>query len=121
MSGLRRLFQIGLAVSGYLLWWLLVRLHLWRPSVTPAQRLCRTFERLGATFVKLGQGLSLHRDLLPDAALYRAAPRGDAAAGGRGLRTGAVVYVASRAGDFPLRKAVMETMGTKRERGTRIT
>lgn len=66
MSGLRRLFQIGRAVGGYLLWWLLVRLHLWRPSVTPAQRLCRTFERLGTTFVKLGQGLSLHRYLLPD-------------------------------------------------------
>lgn len=66
MSGLRRLFQIGFAVGAYLLWWLLVRLHLWRPSMTPAQRLCRTFERLGTTFVKLGQGLSLHRDLLPD-------------------------------------------------------
>ena len=66
MSGLRRLFQIGVAVGAYMLWWLLVRLHLWRPSVTPAQRLCRTIERLGTTFVKLGQGLSLHRDLLPD-------------------------------------------------------
>lgn len=66
MSGLRRLFQIGFAIGGYLLWWLLVRLHLWRPSITPAQRLCRTLERLGTTFVKLGQGLSLHRDLLPD-------------------------------------------------------
>lgn len=66
MSGLKRLFQIGLAIDGYLLWWLLVRLHLWRPSMTPAQRLCRTAERLGTTFVKLGQGLSLHRDLLPD-------------------------------------------------------
>jgi len=66
MSGLRRLFQIGFAVWAYLLGWLLIRLHLWRPALTPAQRLCRTFERLGTTFVKLGQGLSLHRDLLPD-------------------------------------------------------
>jgi len=66
VSGLRRLFQIGFALGGYLLGWLLVRLHLWRPAVTPPQRLCRLFERLGATFVKLGQGLSLHRDLLPD-------------------------------------------------------
>jgi len=64
--GLRRLFQIGFAVCAYLLWWLLVHLHLWRPAVTPAQRLCHTVERLGTTFVKLGQGLSLHRDLLPD-------------------------------------------------------
>ena len=66
MSSVTRLFQIGFAVAGYLLGWLLVRLHLRHPSVTPAQRLCRAFERLGATFVKLGQGLSLHRDLLPD-------------------------------------------------------
>ncbi len=66
MSSLRRLFQIGLAVSAYLLWWLLVRLHLLRSSETPAQRLCRTLEQLGTTFVKLGQGLSLHRDLLSD-------------------------------------------------------
>src|SRR5574340_143290 len=66
VSGLRRLLQIGLAVGAYLLWWLLVRLHLWHPAVTPAQRLCHTVERLGTTFVKLGQGLSLHRDLLPD-------------------------------------------------------
>lgn len=66
MSGLRRLFQIGFAVWAYLLGWLLIRLHLWRPAVTPAQRLCRTVQRLGTTFVKLGQGLSLHRDLLPD-------------------------------------------------------
>ncbi len=66
MPSLKRLFQIGLAVSAYLLWWLLVRLHLLRASVTPAQRLCKTFEQLGTTFVKLGQGLSLHRDLLPD-------------------------------------------------------
>ena len=70
MAGLKRLFQIGLAVSGYLLWWLLVHLRLWRPSVTPAQRLCRMFERLGATFVKLGQGLSLYSDLLPDDYIY---------------------------------------------------
>lgn len=66
MYGLRRLFQIGFAVCAYLLWRLLVNLHLWRSAITPAQRLCRTFERLGTTFVKLGQGLSLHRDLLPD-------------------------------------------------------
>ena len=40
VPGLRRLFQIGLAVGAYLLWWLLVRVHLCRrSSVTPAQRL----------------------------------------------------------------------------------
>lgn len=66
MSGLKRLFEIGFAITGYLVWWLLVRLRLWRTPVTPGQRLCRMLERLGTTFVKLGQGLSLHRDLLPD-------------------------------------------------------
>lgn len=66
MSDLKRLFGIGFAVSAYLVWWLMIRLHLWHSPVTPAQRLRHIFERLGTTFMKLGQGLSLHRDLLPD-------------------------------------------------------
>lgn len=44
----------------------MIRLRLWHSPVTLAQRLRHTFEQLGATFVKLGQGLSLHHDLLPD-------------------------------------------------------
>lgn len=66
MSGLKRLLQIAFTIGGYMVWWLLVRLHLWRARTTPAQRLRCTLERLGTTFVKLGQGLSLHRDLLPE-------------------------------------------------------
>lgn len=66
MLGFFRLFRIGLAVWGYLAWRVLVRLHLWRTGITPGQRLCRTLEGLGTTFVKLGQGLGLRRDLLPD-------------------------------------------------------
>lgn len=66
MSGLKRLFEIGFAVSAYLVWWLMIRLHLWHSAITPAQRLRQIIERLGTTFVKLGQGLSLHRDFLPD-------------------------------------------------------
>lgn len=66
MSDLKRLFGIGFAVSAYLVWWLMIRLCLWHSPVTLAQRLHHTFEQLGATFVKLGQGLSLHHDLLPD-------------------------------------------------------
>jgi ubiquinone biosynthesis protein len=66
VSGLKRLLQIAVTIGGYLFWWLLVRLHLWRPAMTPAQRLRCTLERLGTAFVKLGQGLSLHRDLLPE-------------------------------------------------------
>ncbi len=60
------MFQISFAAGAYLFWWLMARLHLWRSKATPAQRLRDTLERLGTTFVKLGQGLSLHRDLLPD-------------------------------------------------------
>jgi ubiquinone biosynthesis protein len=66
MSGLARLAQISLAATAYLVWWTLVRLGLWRPPLTPAQRLRGTLERLGTTFVKLGQGLSLRPDLLPE-------------------------------------------------------
>lgn len=66
MSNLKRLFGIGFAVSAYLVWWLMIRLRLWHSPVTLAQRLRHTFEQLGATFVKLGQGLSPHHDLLPD-------------------------------------------------------
>lgn len=66
MTTLGRFLQIVLAVWGHLLWWGLVRLHVWPAKVTPAQRLKRTLARLGGTFIKLGQGLSLHRDLLPD-------------------------------------------------------
>ena len=62
-----RLFRIGLAFWGYLFWLLLVRLHLWRPKETPARRLSRLLERLGTTFVKLGQAVGLRRDLLPEA------------------------------------------------------
>lgn len=61
-----RLVQINAALWGHLVWWLLVRLGLLRPQVSPARRLARVLERLGTTFVKLGQGLSLHRELMPD-------------------------------------------------------
>jgi ubiquinone biosynthesis protein len=62
-----RLIQINLALWGHLIWWALVRLGLRKPAVPPEQRLARVLEQLGTTFVKLGQGLSLHRELLPDA------------------------------------------------------
>ncbi|QQZ39463.1 AarF/ABC1/UbiB kinase family protein [Pseudomonas sp. SK3(2021)] len=66
MSSLKRLLQITFTIGGYLFWWLLVRLHLRRTAITPAQQLRGTLERLGTAFVKLGQGLSLHRDLLSE-------------------------------------------------------
>lgn len=61
-----RFIRISGALWIYAAWWLLVRLHLLRPTEHPARRLGRMFERLGTTFVKLGQGLGLRRDLLPD-------------------------------------------------------
>lgn len=61
-----RLIRINSALWGYLLWWGAARAGLMRGGPTPAMRLAATLERLGTTFVKLGQGLSLHRELLPD-------------------------------------------------------
>jgi ubiquinone biosynthesis protein len=61
-----RLLQINLALWGHLAWWLLVRVRLLRPAVPPALRFAQVLEGLGTTFIKLGQGLSLHRELLPD-------------------------------------------------------
>jgi len=61
-----RFIQIGLAAYGHLFWWALVRAGLWRSRLTPAQGFSRMLERLGTPFVKLGQGLSMHREFLPD-------------------------------------------------------
>lgn len=66
MHVLIRLFRINIALWGYLAWWGAVHARLFRPGVTPAQRFAATLEQLGTTFVKLGQGLSLHSELLPD-------------------------------------------------------
>lgn len=66
MHVLVRLLQVNLALWGYLGWWAGVSLGVWRARIHPAQRLAFTLERLGTTFVKIGQGLSLHRELLPD-------------------------------------------------------
>ncbi len=61
-----RLLRINLALWGHVLWWGLVRMGLLRPRMSPARRLAIVLERLGTTFVKLGQGLGLHREFLPD-------------------------------------------------------
>jgi ubiquinone biosynthesis protein len=60
-----RLFRIGWAIAALLLFAARQRL---RPQaeVSIADRLRATLERLGPTFVKLGQALSLRRDVLPD-------------------------------------------------------
>jgi ubiquinone biosynthesis protein len=61
-----RLLRINLALWGQFLWWTTVQIGLRKPRVSPARRLACLLERLGTTFVKLGQGLSLHREFLPD-------------------------------------------------------
>ena len=66
MTNIIRFLQIGVTVSGHLAWWALVRAGLWRSHITPAQGFTRMLERLGTPFVKLGQGLSMHGELLPD-------------------------------------------------------
>ncbi|MEW6353537.1 MAG: AarF/UbiB family protein [Pseudomonadota bacterium] len=66
MTYVRRFAQINFALTGYLAWRLGVSLGLWRSRITPAQKFSRTLEGLGGAFIKLGQGLSLRHDLLPD-------------------------------------------------------
>jgi ubiquinone biosynthesis protein len=61
-----RLLRIGFAAAGLAAYALRLRLLGPRESETLAVRLSATLERLGTTFVKLGQALSLHRDLLPE-------------------------------------------------------
>ncbi len=61
-----RLIRIVVEFFAFGLWWVLRRLRLSSAGPPPPQRLRRTLERLGATFVKFGQALSLRRDVLPD-------------------------------------------------------
>jgi len=61
---LARAFEVAARIGGYVLW-----LTLWRLSFvhspTPARRFAALLEGLGASFVKLGQHLSLRSDLFP--------------------------------------------------------
>ncbi len=66
MPHVGRFAQIAAALWGYLAWRGLTALGLWRSTLSPAQKLRNMLEGLGATFVKLGQGLSLRHDLLPE-------------------------------------------------------
>lgn len=61
-----RLLRVNLALWGHLARWAIVQAGWRRSALSPARCFALTLERLGTTFVKLGQGLSLHRELLPD-------------------------------------------------------
>lgn len=60
-----RLFKISYIIMGYVVWYTLARLHFFRPAISPPNMMCRTLERLGTSFIKLGQALSLRQELLP--------------------------------------------------------
>ena len=64
-STIGRFLEIVYRVAAYLLWLMMWRLSLVRRP-TPARRFARLLEDLGASFVKLGQHLSLRSDLFPD-------------------------------------------------------
>lgn len=63
-STVGRAFEIFFRVAGWLSWLALHRLGLPR-RLSPAKRFAALLENLGASFVKLGQHLSLRADLFP--------------------------------------------------------
>ena len=67
MMPLFRLIHIGFAFLPFAFGWLTERLHLSRARGASPQRLRLALARLGPTFIKFGQALSLRRDMLPDA------------------------------------------------------
>ncbi len=66
MKSLTRLIQISWIIGGYFVWLGLVNVRLLHSKKSPALKLTHLLEKLGTTFIKLGQGLSLHQDILPD-------------------------------------------------------
>ena len=61
-----RLFRIALEAFRFGLRSALRRLHLLRSGPDSPQQLCVVLARLGTTFIKFGQALSIRRDMLPD-------------------------------------------------------
>ena len=65
-----RALRIGLAFMGFVSWWAWHRGVMRCDDHSVAERFAALLQRLGTTFVKLGQHLSLRADLLPDAAQH---------------------------------------------------
>jgi ubiquinone biosynthesis protein len=66
MIPLLRLFRIAFEALRFTGILVLIRLRLARGPLNAPQQLCLTFTRLGTTFIKFGQALSMRRDVLPD-------------------------------------------------------
>lgn len=66
MISLLRLFRIAFEALRFVVDLALARLHLTRGPLNPPQQFCLSFARLGTTFIKFGQALSMRRDILPD-------------------------------------------------------
>lgn len=66
MNSLLRLFRIVLEALRFASGLAFVRLRLARKPFNPPEQLCLSFARLGTTFIKFGQALSMRRDVLPD-------------------------------------------------------
>ncbi|OYX11930.1 MAG: 2-octaprenylphenol hydroxylase, partial [Acidovorax sp. 32-64-7] len=64
-SALRRATQIAMALTGFLLWVAWHRGLMRCDTHRAAERFAQVLQRLGTTFVKLGQHLSLRADVLP--------------------------------------------------------
>ena len=62
-----RLLRIALEVLRFALSSVARHIHLLPPDPTTPERLRLTLARLGTTFIKFGQALSMRRDMLPDA------------------------------------------------------
>ena len=61
-----RLLRIAFEAFRFGLAWIAERLSPWRSRRQSPERLCRALARLGTTFIKFGQALSIRRDMLPD-------------------------------------------------------
>ena len=66
MTPLFRLLRIALEALRFALGSGVARLPWSRPRLEAPQRLCLSFARLGTTFIKFGQALSLRRDMIPE-------------------------------------------------------
>lgn len=66
MYSLLRLFRIAFEALRFAGGLVATRLRLTHAGLRPPEQLCLTFARLGTTFIKFGQALSMRRDILPD-------------------------------------------------------